>query len=213
MAITTFLRPLILAGTMLAATNSFAQKNIELIITHDDGEKAEIVMPENAVIDLPLKGKDAQTGKTVTFKAKNVNHIDLKSGEASDGCTRWDVEAVATPSVMLGKRNTELRLLGVIAQDKQTGAKIYKWTVKSKQANGMRSNPWYGIMLKDTEVVYPFIQDGKVWLRDMVFTYKDTNPEFMNAINEYYVNGKKSITETRQTELKKNPTSILEHIK
>ena len=47
----------------------------------------------------------------------------------------------------------------------------------------------------------------------MVFTYKDTNPEFMNAINEYYVNGKKSITETRQTELKKNPTSILEHIK
>lgn len=203
----------ILIALPLFFTGSLKAQNLKLAITNDDGEKAEIVMPENSVIDLPLKGKDTTTGKTVRFKAKNVNHIDLIEGKSSDGCTRWDVQEVATPSIILGKRNTEMRLLGVVAQDKAKGATVYKWTVKNKQEGGNRSELWYGIMLKDIEIVYPFIQDGKVWFRDMMFTFKNTNPEFMEAVNAYYVKDKKSITEPRQTALKKNPALILEQVK
>ncbi len=204
---------IMLSALMVSNSIFLNAQGVRLVVTTDEGERLEILMLDNSPIELPLRGVDVRTDEVVTFKAKKLNSVELKQGVASDGCRRWDVQEVATPSILLGSKNTEMRLLGLVAYDNVKGATIYKWIVKDNQGNGNNLYWWYGIMLKGNDVVYPFIQNGVVWVRDMIFTFKDSHPDFVKAVNDYYVDANQSLCQQRQAELRRNPLSILNFVK
>lgn len=186
-----------------------AQVN-HFLVTLVDGSQFNVDLPLGQKPAIPLKVVDKTTGNTVKYSGKDVVSMELSTANSPiDGCRRWEVRRVATPSLIQGLKNTDLRLLGVVKADGEK--RVYRWTVKKpNQDEKDFSGIWYGVALEADEVVYAFIQDGKVWFRDMQLILGKTHRDFVKAANAYYVSGKKSVIDERQAQLKKNPEKILE---
>lgn len=189
-----------------------AASNNQCVITLSDGQKIMTSLPSNQMPQLPLTLPDATGKSTANYGANDIVSVELTDSKARiQGCRRWEVHKVATPSIMLGVKNTEKRLLGVVAEN--AGAKVYKWILTQQRgdnASDTHFGLWYGILPTGAEVVYPFIQDSKVWFRDMGIVLGKTNPDFVKTINAYYIKGKKKVTDERKEALKQRPASILD---
>lgn len=178
-----------------------------LLVTTRNGVKYEFEIGAGRKVVLPLRVKDAATGATLKLGVRDVVTIVTAEGSpAVDGVTRWEVQRVATPSLIQGKRNTELLLLEVVAGS--AAGTVYRW-VRTTVRNGVAHfGLWYGVKPEGAERVYPFVQDGKVWFRDMKMVLGDSCPSFVAAATAKYMKGKGHLD--RQKRLKEHPADILE---
>ncbi len=157
----------------------------------------------------PCRLADISTRQLVQYPDTAISAISLDEGESPiNGCSRWEACHIATPSLLLGKQHTELRLVGVVASADGRGT-VYRWFLPSRHSPQSATAAWYGIRPEGSSVVYPFIQDGQLWLRDLSMVFEKTHPEFVHAVKSYYQKGKRSETEARKARLMKNPADIL----
>lgn len=191
-----------------------AAEGNQFSVTLSDGQKLAVTLPANEKPALPMELPNATGTGTEKYNAADIVCVELTDPQARiDGFHRWEVKKVATPSVMLGVKNTESRLLGVVK--KTAAGTVYKWIITQKRGDNAADTffgLWYGFCPSKGEIVYPFIQDGKVWLRDINMILGKTAPDAVQAVNAYYVKGKKKTTDVRKEELKRHPASILEHL-
>lgn len=184
----------------------------QFVVTLSDGQKISVSLPNNAIPELPLTFPDATGKTTLKYDVNNITSIELVKPQAAiQGCHRWEVCKVATPSIILGLKNTEKRLLGLVSEN--ANGKIYKWILSQHHGDNISETHyglWYGILLSGSDVVYPFIQDSKVWFRDINMILGKSNSNFVQAVNDYYIKGKKKITDEHKEELKQHPASILD---
>lgn len=184
----------------------------QFVVTLSNGQKISVSFPVNVVPELPFTFPDATGKNTLKYDVNNITSIELVKSQATiQGCHRWEVCKVATPSIILGLKNTEKRLLGLVA--KNSNGKVYKWILSQHHVDNISDTHyalWYGILPSGSDVVYPFIQDSKVWFRDIDMVLGKTNSDFVQAVNEYYIKGKKKITDEHKEELKQHPGSILD---
>lgn len=195
------------AAWLISAAGSSTQAQNHLIFHLTEGGTYEMDIPAGAKVNLPVHVNDAATGEKERLDLKNVDRIEATDkSHPIDGCTEWEVRRVLTPSIIQGKRNTELRLLGVVK--KGDVGTVYRWEVATFQNGSERFGLWYGILPKGAEHVYPYIQDSRVWLRDLKMTMRQEAPAFVEAANAKYNKGKDKLR--NQASLKQHPTEILE---
>lgn len=195
------------AAWLMTGTMQRVQAQNHLIFHLTEGGTYEMDIPAGAKVSLPIQVGDAATGSKERLSLKNVERIEATDkSHPIDGCTEWEVRRVLTPSVIKGKHNTELRLLDVVKRG-ETGT-VYKWEVTTFQNGSNRFGLWYGILPKGAEHVYPYIQDSRVWFRDLKMTMRREAPAFVEAANAKYNKGKDKLR--NQASLKQHPTEILE---
>ena len=200
---------LALAFTALKAQNTLQKVRVTL----QNGQKMELaVKAATWKPTLPCRFEDTANNQEYEFTGTDLQKVELIQPSATiDGCSQWTVCDIATPSIILGRKHTEKRLVGVVASNSK--GTIYKWTVKQQIGTDKAETHiglWYGIQLNEEESVYPFIQDSKVWFRDIKMIMGDNHPDFVKAVNNYYIKGKKSVVDERQAQLKAKPALLLE---
>jgi hypothetical protein len=182
------------------------------IATLTDGHKVSFTLPNNQAPTLPLKLPGASGSDLVSYNWKDISCVELiDASSAIDGCTKWEVKKVATPSVILGIKHTDKQLLGVVRNTNK--GTVYRWIVKQTAGSGTSNAHYalyYGVAPQGSEIVYPFIQDNQVWLRDLHFALGRNYPDFVQAVDNYYIKGSHSQAAERQAKLKDNPTTILD---
>jgi hypothetical protein len=183
-----------------------AMAQSRLVATTHDGGKYEFEIGAGRSVALPLSVKDEATGNTLRLTVRDVDHIVTAEGApAVGGVRRWEVQRVATPSLVQGRRNTDRRLLDVVAVD--SVGTLYRWVRASEQNGTKHFGLWYGIKPVGAKTVYPFIQDGKVWFRDLRLVLGSTCPAFVDAATAKYMEGKGRLD--RQASLRQHPEEIL----
>ena len=179
------------------------------LVTLNNGQQFEYILPSQQEIKLPIKAEGKMTGKKVKLGIKHIKSIEMAStGKPIGGIRRWEVHPIATPSVFLGKHHVNNRLLAVLKQ--KNGATVYQWTVERSNGDKKEQTIWYGVLPDSAEKVYPFVQDGKVWLRDIKMALGDTHPDFVEAVQNYYVRAAANEAEERRESLRRHPAEILD---
>ena len=178
-----------------------------LIVKTRGGATYELEVGGAGKVVLPVKVTDVATGATLKLGVSDVvSIVSADSSKSPDGVTRREVQCVAMPSLIRGKKNTSLRLLDVMRRN-STGT-VYRWEQETKQNGESHFGLWYGVKPEGAESVYPFIQDGKVWFRDMKMVLGATCHSFVEAANEKYLSGKNRLAD--QEDLKRHPIKILD---
>ena len=199
----------LLAALLLAAASVVkAQEPQKLILLLVDETEYEVEWTSNRVPELPIYRRNAAGQKERMGKSEVLSIRLADESRPIKGYTRWEVRKVACPSLLQGNKNTETRLIGVRAESED--ATIYGW-----MGDGTDDTPgdiWYGVRLADSDVVYPFVQDNVVALRDLRYVFGSTYPAFVNAVMQYYCKGKRSLQNERQKELRTKPYTLLTRI-
>ena len=195
----------------LLATAATAQPRVQLSLK--DGRNVLLQLPSAGwKPSLPCRLVHPETQQYVEYPDTLISSLTLETGnEPIDGCTRWETCRIANPSLILGKRHTELRLVGVAENRKGKGV-LYRWTLVSRHNSQNSPTLWYGIRPEGSEIVYPFIQDGRLWLRDLPLVLGKSHPAFVRAVRNYYQKGKHSVVEERTQQLLSRPSDILDQL-
>lgn len=181
------------------------QDTQKIILYLVDETEYEMEWDADRTPELPLYRTNAEGLREKMGKSEVLSIRLADESRPIKGYTHWEVRKVAAPSLLLGNRNTETRLIGVKAES--DSATIYGWI-----GDGTDDRPgdvWYGVRLADSDVVYPFVQDNVVWLRDMRMVLGRTYPEFVDMVMNYYCKGKKSQQNKRQKDLRTKPYTLL----
>lgn len=175
-----------------------------------NGQSIQLCLPSrNWKPSLPCPLADPATQELTQYPDTAISSISLDTNESPiNGCSRWEACRIATPSLIFGKQHTELRLIGVVASSAGRGT-VYRWFLPSRRSPQDVTAAWYGIRPEGSTTVYPFIQDGELWLRDLSMVFGKTHPEFVNAVKSYYQKGKRSEIEAHTKRLMESPADIL----
>ncbi len=193
---------------LTAAAQSLPLPHVTLVLKN--GQAIRLCLPSAQwEPSFPCRLADPSTRQLVQYPDTAIAAISLDEGESPiNGCSRWEACHIATPSLLFGKQHTELRLVGVVASSAGRGT-VYRWFLPSKSSPQNATAAWYGIRPEDSSIVYPFIQNGQLWLRDLSMVFGKTHPGFVQTVKEYYQKGKRSEIEARKARLMESPADIL----
>ncbi|HCE47833.1 MAG TPA: hypothetical protein DEQ84_04115 [Prevotellaceae bacterium] len=194
----------------MATATAQTQSLPRVTLMFKNGQSIRLCLPSrNWKPSLPCSLADPATQELAQYPDTVISSISLDAGESPiNGCSRWEACHIATPSLIFGKEHTELRLIGVVATSAGRGT-VYRWFLPSRRSPQDATAAWYGIRPEGSSTVYPFIQDGQLWLRDLPMAFGKTHPEFVSAVKNYYQKGKRSEKESRIRHLLESPADIL----